>query len=100
MMCTACHLFDFIFFCLMIRLPPRSTRTDTLFPYTTLFRSKLERDESEDDGQDNEQRRRRVDLGRYREADHRIDLYREGDRVGAAGEIGEDRKSTRLNSSH
>src|SRR3546814_9140634 len=24
---------------LMIRLPPRSTRTDTLFPYTTLFRS-------------------------------------------------------------
>src|SRR3546814_247476 len=23
----------------MIRLPPRSTRTDTLFPYTTLFRS-------------------------------------------------------------
>src|SRR3546814_17592551 len=30
----------FIFFCfLMIRRPPRSTRTDTLFPYTTLFRS-------------------------------------------------------------
>src|SRR3546814_8722576 len=28
----------FIFF-LMIRRPPRSTRTDTLFPYTTLFRS-------------------------------------------------------------
>src|SRR3546814_1311132 len=27
------------FFCLKIRLPPRSTRTDTLFPYTTLFRS-------------------------------------------------------------
>src|SRR3546814_11662511 len=29
-----------IFF-LMIRRPPRSTRTDTLFPYTTLFRSSL-----------------------------------------------------------
>src|SRR3546814_15462774 len=29
----------FLFFILMIRLPPRSTRTDTLFPYTTLFRS-------------------------------------------------------------
>src|SRR3546814_14375617 len=29
----------FVFF-LMIRRPPRSTRTDTLFPYTTLFRSK------------------------------------------------------------
>src|SRR3546814_5171921 len=28
-----------LFFCLMIRRPPRSTRTDTLFPYTTLFRS-------------------------------------------------------------
>src|SRR3546814_5981299 len=28
----------FIFF-IMIRRPPRSTRTDTLFPYTTLFRS-------------------------------------------------------------
>src|SRR3546814_12708079 len=28
------------FFCLMIRRPPRSTRTDTRFPYTTLFRSK------------------------------------------------------------
>src|SRR3546814_19368303 len=28
------------FFFLMIRRPPRSTRTDTLFPYTTLFRSK------------------------------------------------------------
>src|SRR3546814_6151921 len=29
----------YAFFCLMIRRPPRSTRTDTLFPYTTLFRS-------------------------------------------------------------
>src|SRR3546814_18814057 len=29
----------FGFFFLMIRRPPRSTRTDTLFPYTTLFRS-------------------------------------------------------------
>src|SRR3546814_17629452 len=27
----------------MIRRPPRSTRTDTLFPYTTLFRSRLDR---------------------------------------------------------
>src|SRR3546814_5517575 len=34
-MCT------FLFFFLMIRRPPRSTRTDTLFPYTTLFRSGL-----------------------------------------------------------
>src|SRR3546814_2562208 len=28
-----------LYFFLMIRQPPRSTRTDTLFPYTTLFRS-------------------------------------------------------------
>src|SRR3546814_3690272 len=31
------HLF--VYFFLMIRRPPRSTRTDTLFPYTTLFRT-------------------------------------------------------------
>src|SRR3546814_8067029 len=36
--CLCNTLFFFIFF-LMIRRPPRSTRTDTLFPYTTLFRS-------------------------------------------------------------
>src|SRR3546814_17788966 len=32
--CSVC-----VFFFLRIRRPPRSTRTDTLFPYTTLFRS-------------------------------------------------------------
>src|SRR3546814_1781168 len=32
-------LMRFSFFFLRIRRPPRSTRTDTLFPYTTLFRS-------------------------------------------------------------
>src|SRR3546814_9744849 len=32
-------MLSFYFFFLMIRRPPRSTRTDTLFPYTTLFRS-------------------------------------------------------------
>src|SRR3546814_17211888 len=32
-----------MFFFLMIRRPPRSTRTDTLFPYTTLFRSARDR---------------------------------------------------------
>src|SRR3546814_4165057 len=34
----------------MLRRPPRSTRTDTLFPYTTLFRSPLEQ-------------RHRIDIG-------------------------------------
>src|SRR3546814_15467782 len=32
-----------VFFFLMIRRPPRSTRTDTLFPYTTLFLSRRAR---------------------------------------------------------
>src|SRR3546814_15170597 len=31
-----------MFFFIMSRPPPRSTRTDTLFPYTTLFRSRLD----------------------------------------------------------
>src|SRR3546814_17062803 len=35
---VACTISDFVFF-LRIRRPPRSTRTDTLFPYTMLFRS-------------------------------------------------------------
>src|SRR3546814_9922408 len=34
-----------LFFFLMIRRPPRSTRTDTLFPYTTLFRSQASEQE-------------------------------------------------------
>src|SRR3546814_6886805 len=33
--------FNSFFFFLMRRRPPRSTRTDTLFPYTTLFRSPM-----------------------------------------------------------
>src|SRR3546814_16958897 len=33
------RIFLVLFFFLMIRRPPRSTRTDTLFPYTTLFRA-------------------------------------------------------------
>src|SRR3546814_4317410 len=35
----SCIIILHIIFFLMIRRPPRSTRTDTLFPYTTLFRS-------------------------------------------------------------
>src|SRR3546814_5228698 len=42
------------FFFLMIRRPPRSTRTDTLFPYTTLFRSR-------------QAKRRGMTASRYRE---------------------------------
>src|SRR3546814_3440151 len=45
-MCCLCEcrcfvfLVCFFFFFLSIRRPPRSTRSDTLFPYTTLFRSR------------------------------------------------------------
>src|SRR3546814_1324354 len=38
-------LFTLMFFFLMIRRPPISTRTDTLFPYATLFRSRFQKDE-------------------------------------------------------
>src|SRR3546814_4843475 len=57
----------------MIRRPPRSTRTDTLFPYTTLFRS-VEMMAVEDD----------VEVGGERLVDHRLDPVQEGrvDRVG------------------
>src|SRR3546814_17225241 len=82
----------FIFF-LMIRRPPRSTRTDTLFPYTTLFRS-------------------RETLGGTclnvgcipsKALLHASELYEEA-HSGALAKWGvrrtADRKSTRLNSSH
>src|SRR3546814_14061521 len=38
-LCVRLVSFGSCFLFLMIRRPPRSTRTDTLFPYTTLFRS-------------------------------------------------------------
>src|SRR3546814_8835325 len=44
---TSC--FSLLVFFLMIRLPPRSTRTDTLFPYTTLFRSPMGRAGTEEE---------------------------------------------------
>src|SRR3546814_11812328 len=40
----SCYTLIFFF---IIRRPPRSTRTDTLFPYTTLFRSRPESSHSE-----------------------------------------------------
>src|SRR3546814_4901783 len=46
----------------MIRRPPRSTRTDTLFPYTTLFRSR-KRDRFGDAGTDPFDERRGKDSG-------------------------------------
>src|SRR3546814_6914776 len=53
----------------MIRRPPRSTRTDTLFPYTTLFRSDAAEDA--DEHHRNLLRQRQVDAKELREEDHR-----------------------------
>src|SRR5690242_21418794 len=66
----------------MIRRPPRST----LFPYTTLFRSHVDRDLRRAG------RRGGEVVGRHRD---RVGLRREG-----LPQRGADRKSTRLNSSH
>src|SRR2546430_7259483 len=71
-----------LFFFLMIRRPPRST----LFPYTTLFRSTCS-------------------SGNVRKADHPFlvaldSTHRAGCRTRASSARAQDRKSTRLNSSH
>src|SRR3546814_12474543 len=75
MYCLCCYITYFIFgscicFFLMIRRPPRSTRTDTLFPYTTLFRSLLGRRAVDHGGGEPRRRRRRprVDRAQYRAA--------------------------------
>src|SRR3546814_19945221 len=54
-----------IVFFLMIRRPPRSTRTDTLFPYTTLFRS-AECEALQHAEQNDDDRRRDADARRRR----------------------------------
>src|SRR3546814_20711800 len=81
-------VFFFCFFFLMIRRPPRSTRTDTLFPYTTLFRSLPQFIAVE-------QLCRTLLHHRARPCD-RVGEIEVLDRV--SGD--RDRKSTRLNSSH
>src|SRR3546814_17128217 len=86
----------YVFF-LMILRPPRSTRTDTLFPYTTLFRSNVpHRDEvciSLHPHNDRGTAVAAAELGVMADAD-RVEgtLFGNGERT--------DRKSTRLNSSH
>src|SRR3546814_16193955 len=100
----------------MIRPPPRSTRTDTLFPYTTLFRSHVSAAIGDiGHGQSlvavgrqpaGDRRRRAGTVGdRCQHHAHAVVLAeREGVRLDPetlAVDLGEgDRKSTRLNSSH
>src|SRR3546814_18889762 len=98
------------FFFLMRRRPPRSRRTDTLFPYTTLFRSFSTRLAERmaalkmGNGIDEE-----VAVGPLVNAEARdkvhalvLDARAKGDKLLTGGERlnGIDRKSTRLNSSH
>src|SRR3546814_14095112 len=99
----------------MVRLPPRSTQTDTLFPYTTLFRSHLSGADDDpkkaleakvEDVQDEMQVK--SNCGTERDAFRKavIALGRaSGDSEAVATDdadlqIEEDRKSTRLKSSH
>src|SRR3546814_20703641 len=98
----------------MIRRPPRSTRTDTLFPYTTLFRSSLVRNprnwgvslraRTTDSDSLLVPLRRSLSLKgvdamrRIRDRVAGLDVHR--DSVVACVELFEDRKSTRMNSSH
>src|SRR3546814_13652997 len=109
----------------MIRRPPRSTRTDTLFPYTTLFRSvrtPLKNEQRRGSGgcwrsywRRTQEWRGRGQHERYGKKAHRQDEgdgERQQDRIGggerrrrqtreSARHFGLlDRKSTRLNSSH
>src|SRR3546814_13945828 len=79
---------------LMIRRPPRSTRTDTLLPYTTLFRSGLSADGVVSPGAvhqiaDAQSPQPGVGLHLVHLPSCRAELWRDVDR-----------KSTRLNSSH
>src|SRR3546814_15595303 len=93
-----------LFFFLIIRPPPRSTRTDTLFPSTTRFRSAPAR-------RARPGRSQRASLGEHVVSDTRVQpagrdhVYVTAEQVLEVGhepprEPGRDRKSTRLNSSH
>src|SRR3546814_16853348 len=77
---------DNVLFFLMIPRPPRSTRTDTLFPYTTLFRSAADRDRSQEPDRTRRHRDRRrrngmdrqgrdVRRGGYPHAEHRSEEH-------------------------
>src|SRR3546814_19856034 len=84
-LCVA--LFFIIFFFLMIRRPPRSTRTDTLFPYTTLFRSTFFP--------------ALLNTLPSKDGWHYVrGSYKLGGTVSGRMSSSKDRKSTRLNSSH
>src|SRR3712207_7963524 len=85
------------FFFLMIRRPPRST----LFPYTTLFRSRMIGDATEGTGATRGRPQGEGGAGVDRGERHAfgVSLQQPG-RLHLQHEVRSDRKSTRLNSSH
>src|SRR3546814_12819108 len=94
-------------FCVMLRRPPRSTRIDTLFPYTTLFRSRFAAHRpAQSVGKGEAQRvgQAAVAIALQHHAlaarHHRHFGEREDDELAVLADHREDRKSTRLNSSH
>src|SRR3546814_15767367 len=97
-----CQCILCVFFFLMIRRPPSSTRTDTLFPYTTLFRSLV----PQSDTTRHLTPRNLELLGELLVRDIGIDAADEQCLRPPARQHGKamldpsDRKSTRLNSSH
>src|SRR3546814_11408778 len=98
----------------MIRRPPRSTRTDTLFPYTTLFRSEFAPEFKreavallESSGRPLMQIATELGIQPSMLRSWRAVIHGGSPRSGAAAlnaspmpSLAEDRKSTRLNSSH
>src|SRR3546814_11065294 len=88
LLCSHALLYFLLFFFLMIRRPPRSTRTDTLFPYTTLFRSRTQA------------ARRSQTARRLAGSFHPSGAGLASKLHVPSANMGSDRKSTRLNSSH
>src|SRR3712207_7085530 len=82
----------------MIRRPPRSTR----FPYTTLSRSVADQRARRIEVEDRLQRRgvRQEVVAARRGLDEQQHCRRKGEQDADPGKRGQDRKSTRLNSSH
>src|SRR3546814_394485 len=95
------YLIIFLFF-VKIRRPPRSTRTDTLFPYTTLVRSCRRRRGQGGEGLSRRLRQGHGDSRARRSAglERRHHLPRRHQARRGRAATGQDRKSTRLNSSH